>query len=347
MSNKYEKYYDRFYSTVVRKQIEGNYGTNEVNFNKGFILSEEGYKKELYVKCREALHTDELSIQHLNTGKIYRWFLDALAVKINNKQQNLVGWRDIDKLKALNSEQINMFEKAICRLFCLESDEDCFNLLVKTIGQDYPVISFIFFLKDKEKYLPVRPKKFKDNLKKAFDIDADYLNKCSWENYCEYLKEMQNIRGFLSEKFNDDIELLDAHSFVWMVWTIDEVAEFAPKTNDLFVTEVFVPQEEGLRRAYYTHKYERNAANRKAAIKEHGYTCAVCGINLEEKYGELGHNFIEVHHIKPLYTLEQEMIVDPRNDLVCLCPNCHRMIHRRKNEIVTVEELKAIVNHNS
>ena len=65
-----------------------------------------------------------------------------------------------------------------------------------------------------------------------------------------------------------------------------------------------------------------------------------------QKYGELGKGYIEVHHIKPLATLEQEVVINPETDLICVCANCHRMLHRFKNYIVTVEELKYIVDDN-
>lgn len=55
---------------------------------------------------------------------------------------------------------------------------------------------------------------------------------------------------------------------------------------------------EGRAVKYYTTKYERSRANRDAAIRHHGLTCMVCGFNFEEVYGDIGRDYIEVHHIK-------------------------------------------------
>ena len=66
-------------------------------------------------------------------------------------------------------------------------------------------------------------------------------------------------------------------------------------------------------------------------------------MSFEELYGQLGKGFIEVHHKRPLSTLDEKMEVDPVEDLVCVCANCHRMIHRKKNAIMSVEELRSIV----
>lgn len=100
---------------------------------------------------------------------------------------------------------------------------------------------------------------------------------------------------------------------------------------------------EGKQVQYYTTKYERSSINRNAAIKIHGTKCMACGFDFEATYGEIGKNFIEVHHTKPLYSLEQETIIDPKNDLICLCSNCHRMIHRKRYKVFSLEELRSII----
>ena len=94
---------------------------------------------------------------------------------------------------------------------------------------------------------------------------------------------------------------------------------------------------------YYTTKYERSTTNRNAAIKIHGTKCMACGFDFEATYGELGKNYIEVHHTKPLFSLEQETIVNPETDLVCLCSNCHKMIHRKRDDILSLAELQTII----
>ncbi|MDM5187565.1 HNH endonuclease [Bacillus sp. DX4.1] len=53
---------------------------------------------------------------------------------------------------------------------------------------------------------------------------------------------------------------------------------------------------------------------------------------------------MEVHHLKPLSTIGEEVAINPKEDLVPVCSNCHRMIHRRKDNVLTVEELRTIVN---
>lgn len=95
---------------------------------------------------------------------------------------------------------------------------------------------------------------------------------------------------------------------------------------------------------YYTTRYERSPYLRMQAIRFHGTRCMACGFDFEEVYGELGKDFIEVHHHIGFPDPRQDLFVDPRQDLVCLCSNCHRMIHRKRTEILSLQELKGILS---
>ena len=108
--------------------------------------------------------------------------------------------------------------------------------------------------------------------------------------------------------------------------------------------------KEGKKQQYYATRYERDPKIRKAAIKAHktkhgALPCHVCGFDYEKTYGEHGRGFIEVHHIKPLSSKDEEVEVNPETDLVCLCANCHRMIHR--SGILTPNELIFLFSGNT
>ena len=73
---------------------------------------------------------------------------------------------------------------------------------------------------------------------------------------------------------------------------------------DDFNTEAKVP--EGKPRAFFTYRYERSPKLRAAVLNKFGYKCAVCGFDFEKIYGQLGKNFIEVHHMVPVSEKERE-----------------------------------------
>ena len=101
--------------------------------------------------------------------------------------------------------------------------------------------------------------------------------------------------------------------------------------------------KDGAAHPYYGTRYERDPRNRLRAIDIHGLSCAACGFNFEEVYGERGKDFIEVHHIKPISTLNEKIEINPEKDLVPVCSNCHRMLHRKRDHVLTVEELRALI----
>jgi len=101
---------------------------------------------------------------------------------------------------------------------------------------------------------------------------------------------------------------------------------------------------EGRMVQFYGKRYERDPDNRLKAIEYHGLQCSICGFDFYKAYGDRGQGFIEIHHIKPISTFEKEKLVDPKSDLVPVCANCHRMIHRKKDNILTIEEMKQIKN---
>ena len=103
------------------------------------------------------------------------------------------------------------------------------------------------------------------------------------------------------------------------------------------------PQKEGAAKTYYGKRYERSAVNRQEAIRLHGLSCNICGFNFEAVYGKRGADYIEVHHIKPISTFEEEQHVDPKIDLTTVCSNCHRMIHRRPDDVLSIEAIKLLL----
>ncbi len=65
-------------------------------------------------------------------------------------------------------------------------------------------------------------------------------------------------------------------------------------------------------------------------IKKNGHLyCEVCKFDFEKSYGELGKDFIEAHHIKPVSQMKDNERTKVE-DILMVCSNCHSMIHRKK-----------------
>lgn len=103
---------------------------------------------------------------------------------------------------------------------------------------------------------------------------------------------------------------------------------------------------EGVPVSHYGTIYETDPQIRRLAIEYHGLRCAVCNFHFGEQYGENGAGYIEVHDIKPLSESGGESGVNFKTDLTVVCANCHRIIHRRRGSILSIEEMKEILkNH--
>ena len=113
--------------------------------------------------------------------------------------------------------------------------------------------------------------------------------------------------------------------------------------EDLLAYEYENEYFEGKTKYRFSSYHERNLKLRAEAIKIHGLKCEVCGFDFEATYGPHGTGFIEVHHLKPVSSLERSTKVDPRNDMIVVCPNCHRMLHRKKDNVLTPVELKRML----
>lgn len=91
------------------------------------------------------------------------------------------------------------------------------------------------------------------------------------------------------------------------------------------------------------NRYERNPINRELCLASNGYRCAICGFDFEEKYGDIGHDYIHVHHIVPVSKAEGTYEINPVTELIPVCPNCHAMLHRKDPPLLPVE-LQIIIN---
>lgn len=111
-------------------------------------------------------------------------------------------------------------------------------------------------------------------------------------------------------------------------------------------TEILKAEEGKMK--YILHKsFERNTAlvnTLKAHRKQVDpmLRCEICGFSFIEKYGDIGDGCIEAHHKIPLSTLEESTITQ-ENDLILVCSNCHRMLHR-ENSVLSPLDLKNRIN---
>ena len=66
------------------------------------------------------------------------------------------------------------------------------------------------------------------------------------------------------------------------------------------------------------------------------FACQTCGYRKEISNGQF---IIDVHHLYPLGN-STDFRITSIEELVCLCPNCHRIAHSRRESPLSVEEIR-------
>lgn len=111
--------------------------------------------------------------------------------------------------------------------------------------------------------------------------------------------------------------------------------------------------EEGTTEVKSIRQRKRSKRLREAKIKEvkeqnNGkIACSICGFDFSDKYDGHGEGFIEIHHLEPV-SLGQtnQSMQEALKKVIPICPNCHRMIHKDRDKLLSTRELKNIISQN-
>jgi 5-methylcytosine-specific restriction enzyme A len=128
----------------------------------------------------------------------------------------------------------------------------------------------------------------------------------------------------------DDDMAADLRRFLTLYKVLVESMDRLTEDDDPAAMETSVSAGTEAMKERWHKRSERNPRLARDAKRFHGTTCMVCGFNFEDRYGELGTGFIEAHHLTPFAQLHgRPTQLDPAVDFIVVCPNCHRMLHRR------------------
>lgn len=112
--------------------------------------------------------------------------------------------------------------------------------------------------------------------------------------------------------------------------------------------------EEGTTEYKTVNQRKRSQKLTQIAIKEfkkvHGNRlfCSVCEFDFFKTYKKYGKDYIEIHHVEPIHLMDTKgvktMLSKALKKVVPLCSNCHRIIHRNKGKLLSIAEIKTVVN---
>lgn len=175
------------------------------------------------------------------------------------------------------------------------------------------------------------------NINDEFIDDVSKLPDSEWKKF-----EIDCGYRFPSGKLNENqihnwaIEVTSTClSLILCLLPIEEIIETVSGN------EIGLP--EGAKLRIEVNRYERSPSNRAACIAHLGTKCQVCGFEFDKKYGELGSEYIEVHHKTPVSEMGGSYRIDPINDLAPVCSNCHAMLHKYQPPL-SIADLKKIID---
>jgi hypothetical protein len=185
-------------------------------------FSKEKYKYEIYKEAKKRLDCNKWSESDIGTGKILGHTISSIEIPGNN----LVRWdnrygkesRQHNYLYEAKNDQrkTKELESCIYAIYHKESDAQSFESIMKIIGKKYSLIAYLFFIKDRSKYLPIATTIF-DIAFRCFNVDFITSYHCSWDNYSTYLRLVGELKEMLTEILGSEVTLLDAHSFAWII----------------------------------------------------------------------------------------------------------------------------------
>lgn len=77
--------------------------------------------------------------------------------------------------------------------------------------------------------------------------------------------------------------------------------------------------------------------------------CSACNFNFEDFYGVMGKGYIEIHHLNPIFAIEgsiEQSIIEALGNVAPVCANCHRMIHRKNDQLLSIASLRELISQN-
>jgi 5-methylcytosine-specific restriction protein A len=90
---------------------------------------------------------------------------------------------------------------------------------------------------------------------------------------------------------------------------------------------------------------ERKPGNRRAILRlrlaRGPLTCDACQVDLAKLYGKDHASVVELHHVQPLSRGVQRPT--GTDAFALLCPTCHRVVHYRREDPLTLEEVRRLL----
>ncbi|MBP9119665.1 MAG: HNH endonuclease [Ignavibacterium sp.] len=164
-------------------------------------------------------------------------------------------------------------------------------------------------------------------------FDRFLIESYDWQFFIYYFSEHldNGITDSLKKKVSKKIE--------WLMRSTVSALEI--KSNE----QAVYPSFENRKIVAQHIRRERSKKLADAIKLRDGFSCRVCDFNFQDTYGEVGRGFAEAHHIIALSKLTNQVHTKPA-DLISVCSNCHRMLHRMEGQMSDFKTLRKRLKNN-
>lgn len=222
--------------------------------SSAFLEEHENYKRKLVETARKILDVGSWTKADIGTGKILEKVIASIEIdtsldgeKIKNNlvftsQHSYTNKPHQSLLDAVSAKSTVELETLFFNFYTdQQSDDTSFEQMTALLGKKYPLIAYLFFVKNRRRYVPISPTNFEKGFREL-NINIQFSHQCSWENYTLYIHLIEQVRDFLSEELEEHVELIDAHSFIWILTRNIEKAKEAGAFKYEVVLSTFDPQ---------------------------------------------------------------------------------------------------------
>lgn len=295
-----------------------------------FLGCEENYKSKVSELAQIELNYNAWTESWIGSGKILEHCRRAM-----NRAGNLVNkYQQVQFKNMINPEYEKYRPDAERVLYDIyksrpgEQEAAAFSQAKKVFGGHYDMISYLFFVKDASRFLPISSGNFERSL--AFvGIEYPLSGRCNWENYKGFIEIVREIQAVIQDIILDvDVRLIDAHSFLWVI-NEERFRKWEPDTET--TAEIETAAENYLtaraagnvmRKSRITSYIARSAEVAKVTKERANGICQLCGRQAPFT-DKQGNPYLETHHIIWLSRGGE----DSTNNTAALCPNCHTKMH--------------------
>lgn len=345
--------YDEFHIIIKDKQ-----GTPFTSFSEGIIFEQEGFKYKTFKEAQEKLQLARWKKTDIGSGKIINYVLDAFTAE---DADTLVDFRSVDDMKSAMLKHKRESESILYDLYKNDNIEEAFDKAYECWEHRYDFMSYLMFIKDKNKYATLR----RNNHKRIFELlelPTECFKTCTWENYSNYLQTMYEVKQYLSELFGMPITLIDTHSFLWQFRKQKETNEeriikrreerkddnlnknlaeatfdgINPKTKK----DCCKKKVKKTKSKTTIPNYHRDQKEAEQALVNVGFKCEYDNGHKSFIRKKNGRRYTEVHHLIPICFQDRfDNSLDNWVNIISLCSDCHNRIHYGKDAEKLVKKL--------